>query len=150
SYSVNGVRVSDFYTPQYFDPVAAAGVRYSFGGSLTAPRQIREGGYLSWRVPETNEWWAGGVLDGELVFFRVEPPGRAMSLREFIDAVDRRPSAGQRRALALPSTSSTRAEVRRASERHAELVNDAIGRLVGSKTPLRREPRRRRSSSTRR
>ncbi len=32
-YSVNGVLVSDFYTPNYFDPVATAGVRYSYKAS---------------------------------------------------------------------------------------------------------------------
>jgi hypothetical protein len=31
-YTVNGLLLSDFYTPQFFDPVAADGVRYSFGG----------------------------------------------------------------------------------------------------------------------
>ena len=34
SYTVNGVRVSDFYTPRYFDPQRAAGVQYSYGGHL--------------------------------------------------------------------------------------------------------------------
>ena len=46
AYSVNGILVSDFYTPKYFDPVAAPGVRYSFTGSLTGPLQMLRGGYL--------------------------------------------------------------------------------------------------------
>jgi hypothetical protein len=56
-YPVNGRWMSDFYTPAYFDPVAADGVRYSFQGSLTAPRQVLRGGYLTWREPETGRWW---------------------------------------------------------------------------------------------
>ena len=73
-YSVNGRWMSDFYTPSYFDPVAASGVRYSFNGSLTEPKQVLRGGYLSWRVPETDEWWMKkNVLGTE----RIErlPPG---------------------------------------------------------------------------
>ena len=49
AYSSNGVRVSDFYTPNYFDPVRAAGVRYSDTGAITSPRQVLKGGYLSWQ-----------------------------------------------------------------------------------------------------
>jgi hypothetical protein len=39
-YAINGVLVSDFYTPEYFDPIAANGVRYSFVGAITKPRQV--------------------------------------------------------------------------------------------------------------
>lgn len=56
-YTVNGVRVSDFYAPQYFDPVNATGVRYSFTGAIGAPREVLRGGYLSWHDPLTNHWW---------------------------------------------------------------------------------------------
>src|SRR5271167_4389847 len=45
AYSANGVLVSDFYTPNYFDPVRAAGVRYSYTGAITSPRQVLKGGY---------------------------------------------------------------------------------------------------------
>ncbi len=54
AYMVNDVLVSDFYTPRYFDPVAvASGVRYSFSGKITRPRQVLPGGYLSWVNPQT-------------------------------------------------------------------------------------------------
>ncbi|HTO08876.1 MAG TPA: hypothetical protein VMR86_17640 [Myxococcota bacterium] len=57
AYSVNGVLVSDFYTPEFFDPIAAAGVRYSFSGAIQEPRDVLDGGYLSWMLPESREWW---------------------------------------------------------------------------------------------
>lgn len=57
SYRVNGVVVSDFYTPSFFDPVKAAGVRYSFIGAITAPRKVLKGGYLSWHDPVSNHWF---------------------------------------------------------------------------------------------
>jgi hypothetical protein len=54
AYSSNGVLVSDFYTPNFFDPVRASGVRYSFTGAITEPRKVLDGGYLSWLDPETG------------------------------------------------------------------------------------------------
>src|SRR5712692_9387867 len=57
AYTVNGVLMSDFYTPHYFDPVAVSGVRYSYTGVITAPRQVLRGGYLSWADPVSGHWW---------------------------------------------------------------------------------------------
>jgi hypothetical protein len=57
AYSVNGVLVSDFYTPNFFDPVRADGVRYSFTGEINQPRKVLDGGYLSWFDPETQHLW---------------------------------------------------------------------------------------------
>jgi hypothetical protein len=56
-YSVNGITLSDFYTPHYFDPVQADGVQYSFTGAITEPRQVLDGGYLSWHDPVSDHWW---------------------------------------------------------------------------------------------
>jgi hypothetical protein len=57
AYSSNGVLVSDFYTPHYFDPLASSGVRYSFTDAIKEPRDVMLGGYLSWIDSETDEWW---------------------------------------------------------------------------------------------
>jgi hypothetical protein len=57
TYQVNGVTLSDFYTPHYFDPLQAPGVQYSFTGRIAGPRQILDGGYLTWHDPVSNEWW---------------------------------------------------------------------------------------------
>jgi hypothetical protein len=56
-YQVNGIIVSDFYTPSYFDPVAASGTRYSFTGAIKAPRKVLKGGYLSWHELTKDHWW---------------------------------------------------------------------------------------------
>jgi hypothetical protein len=53
-YTANGVLVSDFYTPHFFDPVAAPGVRYSFTGAITKPLEVLDGGYVSWWDPNTK------------------------------------------------------------------------------------------------
>jgi hypothetical protein len=57
AYTVNGILVSDFYTSNYMDPVLSPGVRYSYSGAITRPREVLPGGYLSWMFPETGEWW---------------------------------------------------------------------------------------------
>lgn len=57
AYTVDGILVSDFYTPHFFDPVKAEGVRYSFTGHITAPRKVLRGGYLSWIDPMSHHLW---------------------------------------------------------------------------------------------
>ena len=62
------VLVSDFYTPNYFDPVKAPGVRYSFTGAITEPRTVLKGGYLSWQDPVSGNWWQEIWFDAEADF----------------------------------------------------------------------------------
>ena len=57
SYRINGVVVSDFYLPSFFDPVTNGRVRYSFTGAISRPLEVVKGGYLSWRDPSTRHWW---------------------------------------------------------------------------------------------
>src|SRR5262249_4558865 len=87
-YTVNGMLVSDFYTPHFFDPVKNAGVRYSFTGAITSPLPILRGGYLSWLDPVSKRMWQQ-VWFGARKEFRDLGPGdlRAGALRA---AVDRR------------------------------------------------------------
>ena len=65
SYKVNDIVVSDFYTPNYFDPVASPSVRYSFKGAITAPRQVLPGGYLSWYDHASRQWWQRTWFGGD-------------------------------------------------------------------------------------
>lgn len=70
AYSVNGVLVSDFYTPHFFDPVASVGVRYSFTDAISEPRDVLRGGYLSWLEPESRDWWQETWFGGSSSRFR--------------------------------------------------------------------------------
>ena len=74
AYKIGDVLVSDFYTPNYFDPAVRAGVRYSCNGALTRPREVRPGGYLSWRHPVTRRLQQLRNFDG---FAIVDLPDRA-------------------------------------------------------------------------
>jgi hypothetical protein len=57
SYQVNGIQVSDFLTPNFYDPVRSAGVRYSFTGAIDGPRKVLDGGYISWEDPVAGHWY---------------------------------------------------------------------------------------------
>jgi hypothetical protein len=127
-YHVNGVLVSDFYTPNYFDPVQTAGMRYSFTGAISEPRQVRPGGYLSWHDPPSDHWWQQVWFDGEPEFKDLGPLDASQgSLRAQIDRLTPVPvlledlSAGsdvlvaaQRSAEAFEASISARAESLRA------------------------------------
>jgi hypothetical protein len=86
-YTVNGVIVSDFYTPNYFDPVGASGTRYSYTGAIPAPRDVLAGGYLSWRNPVDGIWFQHHKTGAKSTFKNLGKlrPG-ANSLRAMIDA----------------------------------------------------------------
>ena len=125
AYTVNGILVSDFYTPNYFDPVASAGVRYGFSGSITAPRQVLDGGYLSWREPVSQHWFQQHVEGGQsqITDLGVIEPGMN-SLRSTIDGrtkgIDRlgklaadRPALQRARARSQSGRAGAEAEARR-------------------------------------
>jgi len=145
AYTVNNVLVSDFYTPHYFDPVAAPGVRYSFTGAITQPREVLQGGYLSWHNPPDDHWY-------QLAFFGRGPVVRDLgilaqdgrSLREIIDSLTpetRRlsklaPEADSLRAALVAGESAIAA-----SRIRAEGLREAIRRIATSQVRSPASPR---------
>ncbi|WP_125591353.1 hypothetical protein [Amycolatopsis balhimycina] len=108
AYTVNDVLVSDFYTPRYFDPVRHDGVRYSFNGRLTEPRQVLPGGYLSWHDPVSDHWFQETFFGTEPKFPDLGVLARAnRSLREMIDAA--RPETRRLSTLEPENSRLTRA-----------------------------------------
>jgi hypothetical protein len=63
-YNVDGVRVSDFLLPRYHQPFSREQTPYSFTGRLRHAREVAPGGYLSWYVPKTREWWQRTYFQG--------------------------------------------------------------------------------------
>ena len=96
AYTVNDVLVSDFITPSFYDPVKVEGVRYSFTGAVKHPRQVLEGGYISWRN-QTNEHIEQLVVkNGKKEFLDLgvwHPSSR--SVREFVDSKTEHPQLDQ-------------------------------------------------------
>jgi hypothetical protein len=84
AYSIDGIAVSDFITPHFYDPVATAGTRYSFGGHVERPRQVLPGGYISFIDSEKEEVQQILFLGPKPVLHNLGP-ATGPSLRMFID-----------------------------------------------------------------
>jgi hypothetical protein len=133
TYQVNGIAVSDFCTPRYFDPVSSPGVQYSYTGVIDGPRRVIENGYLTWHDPIGNEWW-------QLSRFVPGPP-RIDSLGAVLKtpcgaraAVDRH--AERRRRAISPERryvheSRLAPEVADSSRARAERLRARIGEILG-------------------
>ena len=147
-YSVNGILLSDFYTPHYFDPVGAPGVRYSFTGAIEGPRQVLDGGYLSWFDPITSHLFQVFVTGSNKEFVDRGPlPGGFGSLRAFADRgstkhrmaamTETKPPAGLRLVSALgagggltsPAVAEA-AEVDKTVDAGAAILQQQIDELV--------------------
>jgi hypothetical protein len=87
AYSANGVTVSDFITPAYYNPTASAGIRYSFGGNIQGPHTVLDGGYVSFGNPVDNHWYQTIVREGQpqLRDLGVISATNGKSLRELVD-----------------------------------------------------------------
>ncbi|HTW26403.1 MAG TPA: hypothetical protein VME92_04700 [Acetobacteraceae bacterium] len=86
AYTIQGVAVSDFITPHFYDPEATPGTRYSFTGALSGPRQLLPGGYISFVNQETDEWQQILWVDPHSPpMVRDLGPATGRSLREWID-----------------------------------------------------------------
>jgi hypothetical protein len=91
AYRINGVLVSDFYTPSFFDSRESSGGRYDFTRHIQKPKTILPGGYISWLDPATRHlWqqiWPSGASGPSFRDLTEEAGNRrpGESLREFID-----------------------------------------------------------------
>jgi hypothetical protein len=139
AYTSNGILVSDFYTPRYFDPIDSAGVRYSFTGAITEPRQVLAGGYLSWVDSTTSHWWQEIWFGGAEPQFRDIGPLDAKngSLRSQIDRVTTAETAkalSAGRAVAS-AAGLTAAVTKRSTTSKAVMWRSQIDSLVGQTRP---------------
>lgn len=135
AYTVNGVRVSDFYSVRFFDPVAASGVRYSFTGAISEPRQVLQGGYLSWVDPTTDSWWQETWFEGDQPSFR-ELGQLSAKNGSFRSQIDRVTSAATRKAHApgLQASKAAGLPLKRisvAGEMRAAQLHRQIDALLG-------------------
>jgi len=118
AYSIQGIAVSDFITPHFYDPVVASGTRYSFGGHIQRPRQVLPGGYISFADPQKDEI-------EQILFLGPKPvlknlgPADGLSLRAFID--------GHTYADAVKSRKPNR-ELSKWNQAHRSIVEKAATR----------------------
>ena len=99
-YTVNDIKVSDFYTPAFFDPIPAAGVRYSFTGAIKRPREVLKGGYISWHNTVDNHWYQLQWFDARKKVVDVGVfEASSKSTREWIDERTQTPRRLQGKAV---------------------------------------------------
>src|SRR3954469_955111 len=126
AYTIDGVLVSDFITPSYYDPRRTTAARYSFTGSITRPRQILRGGYISWWDPPSNHVWQQTWFEGNAPrFVDLGSGGFAkaeLSLREFVDSKTEHPGIDH----GLPEEDEHLADARLAWQ-GANVAADALG-----------------------
>ena len=128
AYFVNGVLVSDFYTPAYFEPSFTQGSKYSFCGALRRPRDVLAGGYLTWRDPASGDWWQ---LDGAGATKNLGPIAGTAGFRCAVDA-----ATPSRRALShvpeqhprMATRADHRARERAAIERRSQAWTQMLAR----------------------
>jgi hypothetical protein len=75
TYDINGVVMSNFQLPAFFDTVTPhpPGTKFDYLGRLTAPMQIADGGYLSIRDPTAGTGW-GQVFGEQVPLHKMTPP----------------------------------------------------------------------------
>jgi hypothetical protein len=140
SYRINGVVVSDFYFPSFFDPVADPRASYSFTGAVRKPLEVREGGYLSWRNPVDSHWWQQtwfGTPQPSFHDLGVFDASQGTSFRDWLDLGIRRQRAesvngeaeGTGEYDALVAAYALAVRDADASSARAKRLRDTIGRL---------------------
>jgi hypothetical protein len=134
-YPVNGVPVSDFYTPQYFDPVRTEGTRYSFTGEIERPLQILEGGYVTFLDPRDSGLYQlqDGVEDPVLLADITELSSSSTPLRILVDGAPQTPRVAlEPLKLAQSATFGAADAVIEASQNAALRTAEAVYSLVAS------------------
>ncbi len=137
-YTSNSILVSDFYTPNFFDPVVSAATRYSFTGAIKQPRTILRGGYISWHDPPSDHWWQQSWF-GERKQYRdlgVFAAEKGTSLRAWIDGQTKHPGIDTGLTKSNPKLKDAVAAGRqsgRAAGAEAQTLRVQIERLIEGK-----------------
>jgi hypothetical protein len=135
AYTIDGVLVSDFITPRFYDPRKTVGARYSFTGAIKQPRKILEGGYISWWDPQSNHIWQEIWLGTPQPVFKDLGQGdfgSGQSMRAFVDAHTEHPGID----TGLPEGDATLADARDHWQ-GATVSSDALGALLEAEVSRR-------------
>lgn len=86
-YTIDGVRVSDFITPHFYDPDGQAPHPYTFLQTLSKPRTIAFGGYLSF-LSKKGEWYQELWFSGPTPTIEYLGPAEALPGRTPREKID--------------------------------------------------------------
>jgi hypothetical protein len=129
-YPVNGVQVSDFYTPRYFDPVRNRAAFYSFTGALEHPLHVLDGGYITWIDPDDSGLYQlRGGDDEPVLLADIESLARTSApLRTLVDTNAASPRLSERplRPAGSATAPDAHGAVRDAAEAAARRTAEAF------------------------
>ena len=83
AYEIQGIAVSDFITPSYYDSQVTPNTLYSCRGNIKRPREMLQGGYISF-INASNVWQQILWVDSPAPVLRTLPGQSALSPREFV------------------------------------------------------------------
>ena len=137
-YQINGVWLSDFYTPEFFLSLSSENQRYSFTGAIPKSLTILRDGYISWMDPATGIWWQQIWFENDQPVFR--ELGRLdvseQSPRTIIDTINRRDRKKPPSLVGLPKNDKiiveqqkTYSAINKATKNRAEALNETIAKL---------------------
>ena len=143
-YTIDGVLVSDFCTPDFFESGSAA-ARFSFTGAVKKPLEVLRNGYLSWHDPVSRAWYQEQRFGSTSRFVTLGMPGPGYRcMREFTnrgEADHRRLAHFSAAQLTMPQAQQRLRQHAGASAAAADLLNEEIaelGRRLGQPGPRRR------------
>lgn len=130
AYAVDGIGVSDFVTPAYFDPQAVPGAQYSFMGAVKAPHTVAPGGYVVWQDPVDGMYYAftSDGVNGQTMALGNYPQGAGSTPREWADSVLRKDPVPWHEET-LDSLRAASAANALAAKRHAKYWTDELRAL---------------------
>jgi hypothetical protein len=142
SYKIDGIEVSDFVTPHYYEPAGTTAPRYSFTGRITGPLQLLGGGYITWfaQPPDEGAWQASApkargdeprvVAPGKLDIVRLGDVASLFS-RQSLDAdpAAKTERKKQRRVKAPPYS------LPKSAQRYGATLRSEFERMLGAIAP---------------
>ena len=138
AYSIDGIPVSDFCTPAYYDGGSG---RWSYRGNITAAHQVLKDGYLIWHDPVAQEWWRRDHLGSAPADYALGPLPPAVSfLRGHIDRITRTQRAarkGRKAAFAAPVSAAARAQAKAIAGELSAILGSPPARPRKSPPPRR-------------
>jgi mannose-6-phosphate isomerase-like protein (cupin superfamily) len=89
AYRVQDIWMSDFVTPDFYADSTLKGLRWSFSGSVEAPRRICQGGYITWVAGASRiqqmKWIGTDQPNIHEVGTTAHAKGEGKNIREFVD-----------------------------------------------------------------
>jgi hypothetical protein len=143
-YTIDGILVSDFCTPDFFEP-GIRGSRFSFTGAVETPLEALKNGCLSWLDPVSRGWFQQQHLANRPRFVELGLPGAGYRcMREFTNRAEADHRRLSHHSAGTLATMQARLRLRQhagASSATADLLGEeiaALGERLGALTPMRR------------